>query len=122
MLAMSLPAFAGGGRVNNRRKFMKDLLAFLVTGSAIGGGILKILPSKALAKEAPRTGKWYGFGVSVDKCIGCNRCAEACKTENDVPREPFYFRTWVERYIIKKDGEVIVKTIETKPESMPEAA
>jgi Fe-S-cluster-containing dehydrogenase component len=36
---------------------------------------------------------------------------EACKTENDVPREPFFFRTWVERYEVKRDGEVAVEAV-----------
>ena len=108
--------------MNGRRTFLRGFLSVLCSGGAIGG-ILKILPSKAEAREAPPKGQtWYGFGVSVDKCIGCARCMEACKTENDVPREPFYFRTWVERYVIKKDGEVIVKTIETKPEGVAESA
>ena len=51
---------------------------------------------------------YWGMGIQVDKCIGCGRCVEACKAENDVPREPFYFRTWVERYVIDQDGEVTV--------------
>jgi Fe-S-cluster-containing dehydrogenase component len=50
----------------------------------------------------------YGMGINVDKCIGCGRCADACKNENDVPREPYYFRTWVERYIIDTTGETTV--------------
>lgn len=54
---------------------------------------------------------FYGMGVQIDRCIGCNRCAVACKTENDVPEEPFYFRTWVERYTIMRDGEVAVENI-----------
>jgi ferredoxin len=49
------------------------------------------------------------MGVDVDKCIGCNRCVEACKTENHVPDEPFFFRTWIERYTIRADGEVTVE-------------
>ena len=101
--------------MNSRRNFLRNAMAFLASGTVIGG-ILKVFPGKALAKEAPRKGKWYGFGVSVDKCIGCGRCMEACKTENDVPREPFYFRTWVERYIIKKDGEAVVKAIDPNAE------
>ena len=51
---------------------------------------------------------YWGFAIDIDKCIGCGRCAAACKTENDVPREPFFFRTLVERYVIRKSGEVEV--------------
>jgi Fe-S-cluster-containing dehydrogenase component len=50
----------------------------------------------------------YGMGIDVNKCIGCGRCADACKTENHVPREPFFFRTWVERYQVGQDGEVTI--------------
>ena len=97
--------------MNGRRTFLRGFLSVLLSGGAIGG-ILKILPSKADAREAPPKGqKWYGFGVSVDKCIGCARCMDACKTENNVPREPFFFRTWVERYITRKNGTTAVKAI-----------
>ena len=50
-------------------------------------------------REPPwkRKKPYWGYAIDVTKCIGCARCVDACKTENDVPREPFYFRTWVER-------------------------
>jgi len=48
------------------------------------------------------------MGVNIDQCIGCGRCATACKTENDVPDDPHFFNTWVERYMIFEDGEVEV--------------
>ena len=63
----------------------------------------------------PTKHKWV-MGIDISKCIGCGLCAEACKKENGVPEGPNYFRTWIERYIIKKPaagssesrGEVIV--------------
>lgn len=63
----------------------------------------------------PAQHKWQ-MALDVDRCIGCGLCVEACKKENSVPEAPHYFRTWIERYIIKKPkagstdlrGEVIV--------------
>jgi tetrathionate reductase subunit B len=49
---------------------------------------------------------WYGMAIDIKKCIGCGRCANACKIENDVPLEPFYFRTWIEQYTILNSGEL----------------
>lgn len=93
-----------------RRDFLKSLLRF---APALGGlSVLLENPRRLLG--APEEGEydaashWYGMGVDVDRCIGCGRCAEACKEENMVPREPYFFRTWVERYIKKTDREVYV--------------
>jgi len=44
--------------------------------------------------------RWL-MAIDIDRCIGCGLCAEACKTENQVPVGA-YFRTWIERYIIKR--------------------
>lgn len=49
----------------------------------------------------PTKHRWL-MCIDVDRCIGCGMCADACKNENHVPRVPVFFRTWVERYIIKK--------------------
>lgn len=45
--------------------------------------------------------KWL-MCFDVDRCIGCGLCVDACKKENHVPEARTYFRTWIERYIIKK--------------------
>ena len=42
----------------------------------------------------------WAFGVDATRCIGCLRCVEACKTENEVPQDAHHFRTWVERYVV----------------------
>ena len=70
-----------------------------VTGTETGG---------AKAPTETPTPRSYGMGIQVDKCIGCGRCVEACKAENDVLREPYYFRTWVERYVFDSNGNVTV--------------
>jgi Fe-S-cluster-containing dehydrogenase component len=79
------------------------------------------LASLASAREGKYNAKdhYYGMGIQVDKCIGCGRCVEACKAENDVPREPFYFRTWVERYQIRAGGEVEVDSPDGGIRSFP---
>ena len=50
----------------------------------------------------------YAMAIDIEKCIGCGRCAAACKAENKVPDSPHYVRTWVERYVIPKEGEPMV--------------
>ncbi|MGC9035361.1 MAG: 4Fe-4S dicluster domain-containing protein [Verrucomicrobiia bacterium] len=105
-----------------RRKAL-SLLSSAVAGLATVGLASKL---KAAVKNAltssgapkgydPYKHKWI-MVIDIDRCIGCGLCVEACKTENKVPLEPMYFRTWVERYIITKgeltagesSGDVIV--------------
>ncbi len=62
----------------------------------------------------------YAMGIDVHKCIGCGRCADACKRENDVTREPYYFRTWVERYVIPSEGETVVDSPNGGIDGFPE--
>jgi Fe-S-cluster-containing dehydrogenase component len=62
----------------------------------------------------------YAMGVDIHKCIGCGRCADACKTENNVPREPFFYRTWVERYIVPTEGEAMVDSPNGGIDGFPE--
>src|SRR3972149_5627559 len=83
----------------DRREFLKQCLL----ASPLLLAVVRIAPTEAEGSQdngyQPEE-HHYGMGIDVNKCIGCGRCADACKTENDVPREPFYFRTWVERHVI----------------------
>jgi Fe-S-cluster-containing dehydrogenase component len=116
----------------DKRAFLKGAILFLPAGGVIAS-LARRARAKAAAtgKEAPARpapsgydprSHFYGMGIEVGKCIGCNRCVEACKLENDVPREPFFYRTWVERYVIRKDRTVTVETVGLKKEKRKEAA
>jgi len=96
----------------NRKEFLKIVGKFVLIG-----GFTKILKANKLfaaAAEKPVNKEYdiksnlWGYGIDISKCIGCGRCVDACKKENNVPKEPFFFRTWVERYGILENGEVKV--------------
>lgn len=100
----------------NKNKDIISRRKFFTTGSIIAGGVavassLAVVDGLLFASEPPRRkGKWYGIGIDINRCIGCGKCAKACKLENKVPLDPFYFRSWVEQYTIKNDGSIIVQS------------
>ncbi len=100
-----------------RRKFFKKGATLLAQF-----GLLSSVFKRASAepKDYDASKHYYGMGIQVDKCIGCGKCMEACKEENGVPKDPFHFRTWVERYIIKKDTTVVVQSIDPRIERVSE--
>jgi len=93
-----------------RREFLVELLKLPCSAALVSVlGPVTDAEASAAKEGAEAVGEhYYGMGIQVDKCIGCGRCVEACKSENDVLREPFYFRTWVERYVVHSDGKVTV--------------
>jgi len=97
---------AATGENVTRRRVLKSL-------AGITAGILA-LPAARMCKAAVQNGlasadsppgydptqhKWL-MALDVDRCIGCGMCVEACQAENSVPQG--FFRTWIERYVIKK--------------------
>ncbi|MDH3456339.1 MAG: 4Fe-4S dicluster domain-containing protein [Gemmatimonadota bacterium] len=91
----------------DRREFLNDILGVCCAGAPLLLGIVR-LPAQGTSRAYDPSEHLYGMGLDPQKCIGCARCVVACKAENDVPQEPHYFNTWIERYIIREDGEVEV--------------
>lgn len=88
-----------------RRDFLKNSLIF-ISGAGVSLSALEWLDPKAVLASRPEV-RW-AFLVDTHKCVGCGFCVKACKIENDIPLEANVTRTWVERYVIKKDGDVVM--------------
>ena len=95
-----------------RRRFLRKIgRAATGAGAVVAAGTLGGMQKVTAKSESPSTRdsfptkdydwtkRQWAFGVDATKCIGCLRCVEACKRENDVPRDAHHFRTWVERYV-----------------------
>lgn len=89
----------------SRRAFCKK--AMLVAGGMmIPLGALEVFNPKRLAaeKDGKGTVRWV-FLVDIHKCVGCGFCVKSCKTENEIPADANVTRTWVERYVVTRDGK-----------------
>ncbi|MFC2102865.1 4Fe-4S dicluster domain-containing protein [Bacteroidota bacterium] len=96
---------------NQRRKFIRNIL--LAAGTLffpkfIGAESIGKVKDWVLFGDYNAKDHLWGMGIDINKCIGCGRCVNACKVENDVPKVPYFFRTWVERYRIFKGEETVV--------------
>lgn len=99
----------GNGMKSSRRKFMKATVA--AAGTLVLSSVIKPFNVLLIASDPPpEEGPWWGVAIDITLCIGCGLCARGCKMENDVPEEPFYFRTWVEQYTILNNGEVKIES------------
>jgi tetrathionate reductase subunit B len=97
----------------NKREFLKGLVLFLPAGGCLAA-LAEASGGRAEEKPYDPGSHLYGMGIEIDKCIGCSRCVEACKAENGVPKEPFFFRTWIERYVITKEHGATVESVNVR--------
>ncbi len=93
-----------------RRKFLQYAVKG-VAGLALPLAALEVIsPGKLLgAKEGGSRLRW-AFLVDTYKCVGCGFCVKACKNENEIPYDASVTRTWVERYVITKEGKRFADT------------
>ncbi|MCM0084350.1 4Fe-4S dicluster domain-containing protein [Geomonas sp. Red32] len=89
----------------SRRSFCKKSL-LIAGGLAIPFSSLELFDPRRLEAEKNdgKKVRWV-FLVDTNKCVGCGFCVKACKTENEVPYDANVTRTWVERYVVTKDGK-----------------
>ena len=91
----------------------RDFLSTAIKGACVASlplSAFKILsPAEAEASVKEANIRW-GFVVNTEKCVGCGFCVKACKLENEVPYDVVVTRTWVERYIVLKDGRRLIDT------------
>src|SRR3989304_10531071 len=94
-----------------RREFNK-IGCRIIIGAAAGSTIIDNIVTNSFAVENSQKEDYdwkqqlWGYVIDTGKCIGCGRCANACKLENHVPFDEPVYRTWVERYRVLKEGEV----------------
>jgi tetrathionate reductase subunit B len=106
-------------KLEKQQSERREFLGWL--GGALACGAAAVIAGDAVAAGEPATAApappipaipgydWtkhrWAFGIDATKCIGCLRCVEACKKENDVPGDAHHFRTWVERYVTLEGEE-----------------
>jgi len=88
----------------SRRDLLKNSLKGAVGASVSLSAFRLISPATVKASIDDSKTRWV-FLVDTNKCVGCGMCVRACKKENEVPYDTPVSRTWVERYVIMKNGK-----------------
>ncbi len=88
----------------SRRQFLKDTATTTLAAALPVSTMVFLTPGELKAAVEDKKTRWT-FLVDTNKCVGCGMCVKACKLENEIPYDSPVTRTWVERYVITKDGE-----------------
>ncbi len=89
----------------SRRDLLKKAMCGAVAASLPLTMFRFLSPAQAQAAVAGSGKVRWGFLVDTRKCVGCGFCVKACKMENEVPYDAPVTRTWVERYVVTRDGK-----------------
>lgn len=87
-----------------RRKLLKTAAATTLAATLPLSAFRLFRPAECRAETGQPGTRWI-FLVDTEKCVGCGLCVKACKLENEVPYDAPVTRTWVERYVVTKDGK-----------------
>ncbi len=107
VLAVPLSAYAGGEIDMERRSFVRQVLAIVAQGTMLGWRCTPVRTRTGMTIPPDTTTAWASRSRSVSVAAAAWRRARTRTTS----RKPFFYRTWVERYVIRKDGEVIRASI-----------
>jgi tetrathionate reductase subunit B len=87
-------------------------------GSLLGQDTKKADSASFPTAEYDWTKHRWAYGIDATKCIGCLRCVEACKAENDVVGDANHFRTWVERYVYLEGEDKVLVDSHADPQNI----
>jgi len=90
-----------------RREFLKYSITVVAGLSLPLAALRTVNPIKLFAGQEDI--HWI-FLVDTHKCVGCGFCVKACKLENEIPYDANVTRTWVERYVVTRDGRTFADT------------
>lgn len=93
----------------SRRDLLKNSLKGALVASLPISAFKLLSPAQVKASIGDDKVRW-AFLIDIQKCVGCGFCVKACKQENEVPYDAPVTRTWVERYVVTKDGKSHIDT------------
>jgi tetrathionate reductase subunit B len=93
----------------SRRQFLKDTVSTTLAAVLPASAVTFLTPEDLRAAIENKNVRWT-FLVDTNKCVGCGLCVKACKLENEIPYDAPITRTWIERYVVTKDGQAHVDT------------
>ena len=92
----------------NRRDFLKNSITVIAGLSLPLSALEFINPKQLLADKTDGKKVRWAFLVDTTACTGCGFCVKACKAENELPHDANVSRTWVERYVVTRDGKTFI--------------